>query len=302
MKNKIGQKFQGTRGINFQKSEEDNPYTEIRKKLNGMKQKSALVSALVTHPRLSSDGEKFKNALSFINDLHKNITDKVSKDLMANGMSQASRAEIATSTAFFLADIWKRHSKPEELTRDFLENAYLQTYKDVEPSPDNVFDEISDNELDVALAEGTAASRFVPSVLKIQNKGRAATLFINELKTDEVVQVLKDDLVKRSEEVLGCCVGKDQTKFDNPIAYKSILSSLARNYQPALNAEMDRLSQAFKNMSKDARSDFLKNKKQYKEGILINNVKTQMDSVQQTMSQIFLVRSQNEDSAVPSAA
>jgi len=276
------------------KKEQYSEYSKIKEKLNGLKRYSTLMSALIKHPRLSSSPDSMSFATQRIFELQKNITDRAVQSIVQY-QTASKKAEIGTAVSFFIAQIWKNSEKPEELTEDFIFNNFLKTYNDSEITPDIVFDNSIDKELDRKISEGNAINKMLPTLMDVERLGKSAELFWANMGIEGSVEYLKKDLISRAHKIL-----RNVTQEENPdldqhhIAYKSILNSLAWDYQPALEAEYIRIGRYFQGLTKDQRKEYMRDNI-LEEGILLRNVTNQMNSVESIIMSMYDSKVQNEN-------
>lgn len=295
---KHGKKY----GLNMSSNKvdkEENDFQIVKKKLNGLKQQSVFLSALISHPRLSSSPEKLSQAMDVINSLYKESADRAVQEILGENINgKGKEFQIRNAMAYFLSDLWKDYTSPdEELSPEFLVDNFVRAYKQSEMLPETIFEENGlDSDVDLKLAKGRAINKFYPTLMKVDKLGKASCFFWGDTDFVGSLKNLSNDLQERNSRILNALLGDDYDlqKKEDRIAFKSILNSLSWDYKSALEVEYNRLGQKLYSMEKEDKIKLYQDlKNNDKEGLLLSNVKKQMDSVEKSF--VFVIGDSNKN-------
>lgn len=254
-------------------------FQDLKVKLNTIKLKSGMLSALCAHPGIISDNDQFDAHNEHINQLYNETSQKVIGSLLPENAHPGQKAALKSSVANLVSELWRQHKDPTKLDSEFVSKTFLASFETAEPTPDMAFSSRLPSNVQHSLAEGRAVSKMTPQFLRISNFGSSAQLFINDLKASEAMNVVKNDFINRSTNLADNISKSDRDTNEWSIVYRSVLNSLSDIYKEVISNEIQRLGTMLKKLDKAGRDEYKRDMKNHPHGVLITNVIDSVSSI-----------------------
>lgn len=249
------------------------PLAQLRAQLNGAKVIAPLLNALLQQPGLDKDSESLQEATVEVTGLHRKATEKVLQVLQPNDNHPAAKAVIAEPLAKLVATSWVNDSS--KVDPDAIADMFLQAIDLQDPQPSQVFDTTLPRATDLAIAEGRAVSKLVPTLLKVGNlKPGAQRLFIGSQSLTDVMDLTKADLVKMASRISAKLMpAEDVDEKQKSITYRSVLSTMSTVYAETIGVEASRLFGELKTLNAEQKKAFLQQVEGSEAGILVDRTR-----------------------------
>jgi hypothetical protein len=229
----------------------------LKSKLNKAKQMEPLFSALLSRPGANASDKQMDEAVVQIVDLHKQVSMKISDELVGDNANSVQLAMVGRSSAGLSASAWEHNMSADDAAELFIK---LSKASHLTPNK-NTDSFISDDKLSSVLNIGSSSAKYLPILTKL-NAIPAGTqrLYIGDNTAFDLTKELTRSALYLSDTIYDSIMESlsgDVSEKDKVISKSSINTTVSTMLASAVISEMNIMTKEFKAMSNDERRDYL---------------------------------------------
>jgi len=238
-----------------------------------------MMRALIEHPGIAADAERFAAAIDDLVGLRQEVTERVVRTLWPNDEPpDPYRArQVRREVAEVIGDLWRTYRDsghgalaPQTVTQNVLMLLHQSAAATTEPPP---FED-TDPDLEMQLSLGSAITSTFPTLMQLQElPGKAATLCIGDRSVDDWASRLRDRLNDYAESLADVMAGEREARRNEwRIAYKSVAATLGEVVGQSTATQYRLLQADLLALDGPGQKRYLNQQPQFADGVLMERI------------------------------